>query len=76
MIRLTERYYDSHAKQYRGRTLLLRPYCIVGLSLTNGKHCLSEEHTVVHTSYGEKYVVLESAETIEQMIEKVEACTK
>lgn len=73
MIRLTERYYDSHSKQYRGRPLLLRPYCIVGLSLTNEKRCLSEEHAVVHTSYGEKYVVLESMETVEQMIKKVES---
>lgn len=44
--------------------------------MTNEKRCLSEEHAIVHTSYGEKYIVLESVETIEQMIEKVEACTK
>jgi hypothetical protein len=67
MIRLTERYYDVHAHGYCSKPLFLKAECIAGVKSSDDMY---ENYTIVSTTFGASYTVLESAETVASM------CTK
>lgn len=69
LIRLTERYYDVHAHSYCSKPLFLRSECIAGVKSSDDRY---ENYTIVSTTYGATYMVLEGAETVASMCLKEE----
>ena len=69
MVRLTERYYDTHSHGYQSKPLFLNKNSIAGIKQTDDRY---EDYTVIFTTFGQTYTVLESAETVAAMCEKEE----
>ena len=69
MIRLTEKYYDTHCHGYRSKPLFLSKSSIAGIKKTDDCY---EDYTVVFTTFGQTYTVLESPEKVAMMCEKEE----
>ena len=67
MIRLTERYYNTHAHAYLSKPLFLNKDSIAGVEPTDDPY---EAYSIVYTTFGQTYTVLESAETVATMCEK------
>lgn len=64
MIRLTERYYDTHCHSYMSKPLFLNEDYIASIKQSDDRY---EDYCIVTTSVGAVYTVKESAETVATM---------